>query len=196
MSISFGNLRSTVLAKIVLPAILLLIMAGCTQGGQGKSDSASVAPPASSASTSNSAAADSSLPDPCKLLTKAEAEAILGEAIRDPEPGGLGGSRICEYKTVTVHGGVLPYYIHIGIIPEQQQVWDAGKKLHLQSDAKETRPVAGIADDAYFLLEDLDIFTKQRSVTITVLKSIDKPDHAKAVQEAEMAVAQKIIPRM
>src|SRR5262249_25086307 len=96
----------------------------------------------------------------------------------------------------TVHGGVLPYYIHIGMIPEQQQVWDAGKKLYQQSDAKNMRPVAGIGDDAYFLLEDLDIFTRQRSVTITVLKSIDKPDHAKAVEDAEMAVAQKIIPRM
>jgi hypothetical protein len=190
------RLSSTVVVRIFFPAILLLILTGCNQGSPAKSDAASVAPPATNLGTTNSAAADSNLPDPCKLLTKAEAEAILGEAIRDPEPGGLGGSKICEYKTVTVHGGVLPYYIHIGIIPEQQQVWDAGKKLHLQSDAKETRPVAGIGDDAYFLLEDLDIFTKQRSVSINVMKSIDKPDHAKAVQDAEMAVAQKIIPRM
>jgi hypothetical protein len=136
------------------------------------------------------------LPDPCKLLTKAEAESILGEAVREPEPGSLGGNRICDYKTVTVHGGVLPYSIHIAIAGQSQQVWDAGKKLHQQSDAKEMHPVAGIGDDAYFLLEDLEIFTKQRDVSINVMKSIDKPDHARAVREAETAVAQKGIPRM
>jgi hypothetical protein len=38
--------------------------------------------------------------------------------------------------------------------------------------------------------------TKQRSVAINVLKNIDKPDHAKAVENAEKAVAQKAIARM
>jgi hypothetical protein len=193
MQMPFGKPLSSAGAIILSSAIFLLILSGCNQN---TSESAPAPQAPNAPATSPSAGAESNLPDPCKLLTKAEAEAILGEAIRDPEFGGLGGSKTCEYKTVTVHGGVLPYYIHIGIIPEQQQVWDAGKKLHLQSDAKETRPVAGIGDDAYFLLEDLDIFTRQRSVTITVLKNIDKPDHAKAVQDAEMAVAQKIIPRM
>jgi hypothetical protein len=91
-----------------------------------------------------------------------------------------------------VYGGVSPYWIHIAIAPEKQQVWDAGKKLH----AKELRPVAGIGDDAYFLLDELDVFTKQRSVTIDVVKDIDKPDHAKVVENSEKAVAQKAIYRI
>jgi hypothetical protein len=34
------------------------------------------------------------------------------------------------------------------------------------------------------------------SVTINILKSIDKSDHAKAVQEAEKMVAQKALSRL
>jgi hypothetical protein len=130
------------------------------------------------------------------MLTKAEAESILGEDIREPQPGSLGGNRICDYKTVTVHGGVLPYSIHIAIIGESQQVWDAGKKLHQQSDAKEMHPVSGLGDDAYYLLDDLDILTRQRYMSINVMKDIDKPNHAKSIQAAELAVAQKVLPRM
>lgn len=135
---------------------------------------------------------ETSLPDPCKAITKAEAEAILGEPVRDPEPHILGGTIICDIKTVKVYGGITPYWIHIAISSEPQQVWDAGKKMH----AKEMRPVTGIGDDAYFLLDELDVSTKQRSVAISVVKNIDKPDHAKAVETAEKVVAQKAIPRM
>lgn len=188
---------STAMVKAFFSAFLLLVLAACNQSSQNKADSTPAAQSAANAATTSSAAgADSGLPDPCKLLTKAEAESILGEAVRDPEPSSLGGVKICDYKTVTVHGGVLPYSIHIAIAPEQQQVWDAGKKLHQQSDTKEMKPVAGIGDDAYFLLDDLDILSKQRSVAINVMKSIDKPSHAKDVQEAELAVAQKAIPRI
>jgi hypothetical protein len=171
-------------ARNSLLAVLLFCLAACNQNQNGSTTTPTAATPVNTGG--------SNLPDPCTLLTKAEAEAVLGEPVRDPEAGGLGGNRICDYKTVTVHGGVLPYSVHIAIIGEQQQVWDAGKKLN----AKQLRPVAGIGDDAYFLLEDLDILTKQRFVSINVMKSIDKPDHDKAVEEAEKIVAQKAIPRL
>lgn len=135
---------------------------------------------------------ETKLPDPCKVITKAEAEAIMGEPLRDPEPGGIGGTKYCDFKTVKVYGGITPYWIHIAISSEQQQVWNEGKKLH----AKELRPASGIGGDAYFLLEDLDVFTKGRFVTIGVIKSIDKPSHARDVETAERAVAEKVIPRM
>lgn len=145
-----------------------------------------------SASTNTAAETKSSLPDPCKLLTKDEAEAILGEAVGDPEPGGLGGNRICDWKSVALHGGIAPYSIHIALVGERQNVWDAGKKLY----GKEMRPIPGLGDDAYFLLDDLQMYDKQLSISINVLKSIDKPDHAKAVEKAEMAVAQKVVSRL
>jgi|SRR5579859_5612269 len=190
---SHRDQKFTAIAKYLLFPVLLLCLAACNQN---KNASAPAPESATSTAAAPAAGGDASLPDPCKLLTKAEAEAVLGEPVRDPEPNSLGGNKICDFKTVTVHGGVLPYSVHIAIIQEQQQVWDAGKKLYQQSDAKNMRPVARIGDDAYFLLEDLEIFTRQRYVSINVMKSIDKPDHAKAVQDAELAVAQKAIPRM
>ena len=183
------NRALTAVTRNVLIASLLLSLIACSQD---QNRSSNPPPQSATATTTPAKPQESSLPDPCALLTKAEAEAVLGEPVRDPEPGGIGGNRICDYKTVTVHGGILPYSVHIAIIGEPQNVWDAGKKLN----AKQLRPVAGIGDDAYFLLEDLDVLTKQRFVSINVMKSIDKPDHVKAVEEAEKIVAQKAIPRM
>src|SRR5260370_2598153 len=194
LMLSSRDQKSIVIAKYFLPAVLLLCLAACNRN----KDASAPAPESanSTAAATPATAGDTSLPDPCKLLTKAEAEAVLGEPVRDPEPGSLGGNRICDFKTVTVHGGVTPYWIHIAIIREQQQAWDAGKESFQKSDAKNMQPLDRIGDDAYFLLEDLDIFTKERYVNVGVMKSVDKPDHAKAVHDAELAVAQKAIPRM
>ena len=184
-------------AKIRTPrGLLFLALLLCITSCNQNKNTSPTAPEhaASTPAATPAASGDAGLPDPCKLLTKAEAEAVLGEAVRDPEPRSLGGVQICEYYTVAVHGGITPLWVHIAVAPEQRSAWDAGKKLHL--DAKEARPVPGIGDDAYFLLDDLDVLSKQRSITIGVMKSVDKPDHAKAVQDAEIAVAQKIIPRM
>lgn len=149
---------------------------------------------ASNTATTRASSAQNNLPDPCTLITKAEAEEILGEPVRDPEPNSLGGNRICDFKTAKVHGGILPYSIHIAITPEKQNVWDAGKKLH--TDAKELRPAPGLGDDAYFLLDDLQILSKERAININVMKAVDQPNHAKAVEAAEKAVAQKALPRL
>src|ERR1700730_3200574 len=186
-----GSRNPSRVPNTVLLAILLCL-AACNSNKT--PSSAASQSETSSAPTTTTAGGDSALPDPCKLITKDEAEAILGEPVRDPEPGDIGGNKICDYQTIKVHGGVLPYSIHIAITPEQQQVWDAGKKLH--AGAKELRPVAGLGDDAYFLLDDLEILSKQRSIAINVMKNIDRPDHAKAVEEAEKMVAQKSLPRM
>src|SRR5215471_17735642 len=128
--------------RSLLTAALLLSMATCNQN-----QSASTAPAPRAAATSAPAAApgkDSGLSDPCKFLTRAEAESVLGEPVREPEPSTFVEAHICDYKTVAVHGGVLPYSVHIAVTPEQQQVWDAGKKLY----GKQMPPVAGIGDDA------------------------------------------------
>jgi hypothetical protein len=169
-----------------LMAALLLSMAACNQN----QNTSTAAPPHPAATATPEK--DAGLSDPCKFLTRAEAESVLGEPVRDPEPSTLVDVHICDYKTVAVHGGVLPYSVHIAITPQPQQVWDAGKKLY----GTQMRPVPGIGDEAYFLLDDLMVYTHQRSVNINVMKSIDKPDHAKAVEQAEKAVAQKAIPRM
>jgi hypothetical protein len=186
--------RNKMLTLPRFSAILLAaIFFSLTACNSTKSASSTASQPATTSTASTTATgAKTALPDPCVLITKAEAEEILGEPIGDPEPNSLGGNRICDYKTVKVYGGVSPYLIHIAITSEKQNEWDAGKKLY----GKQMRPAPGFGDDAYFLLDDLQIYSKQRSININVLKSIDKPDHAKAVESAEKVVAQKILPRM
>jgi Protein of unknown function (DUF3558) len=188
--------RSRPRLSAVLLVGLCFFVAACNSNKSASSGNASSASQAATGSTASPAATpeQSALPDPCALLTKAEAEEILGEPVRDPEANSLGGNRICDYKTVKVHGGVLPYSIHIAITPEKQNVWDAGKKLH--TDAKELRPAPGLGDDAYFLLDDLQILSKERAININVMKAVDQPNHAKVVEAGEKAVAQKILPRL
>jgi hypothetical protein len=151
--------------------------------------SENVAPQSTTAS-----AATSKLPDPCSLLTREEAQSILEEPISDPQPSSMGGNQMCDYKTAKLHGGIAPYSIHIVLTPEKLDAWNLGKKMHL--DSKEAQPVSGIGEDAYYLLDDLEIRHKDVSLTVNVLKAIDRPDHKKQVQEAERAVAQKVVTRL
>jgi len=180
------------LTRSITSLALLLGLAGC--GSKGPSDNEPKQPPAAAANSTPAADHSSNMPDPCKLITKEEAQQILGEPVRDPEPNSLGGVRICDFRSVKIHGGITPYSVHIAIAPETRNAWDSGKKLHM--DAKEARPVAGIGEDAYFLLDDLDVFSKQLSMTINVMKDVDRPSHAKSVQDAEKMVAEKALPRL
>jgi len=175
--------------------VLFLVSLSVACSRQETQSAAAKASADSSTATSQPAPVPQSrVPDPCALLTKAEAESILGGPVKDPQPNSLGGNRICDYNTIKLYGGIAPYSVHIAITPETPQVWDAGKKLH--ADAKESRPVAGLGDDAYFILDELDIYSDGRSINVTAMKDIDRPTHQQSVQDAERAVAEKILPRM
>lgn len=170
---------------------LALLLAACNSNNSStstasKADSGANAP-------APAAPSEATIPDPCKLLSKDEAAAILGEAVRDPEPSNLGDTHVCDFKSEKLHGGIAPYSIHIALTPEAKKIWDTGKKLHT---AKEMQPVSGIGEEAMFVLDDLEVYAKGLSININVLKEIDKPDHMKAVQAGERAVAEKAIPRV
>src|SRR5512147_1580570 len=155
--------KSRLHLTFVLVLTLFLFSVSCSHN-QSPSSSSKEAETKSADTSKTAPAVESSLPDPCMLLTKAEAESILGAPIKDPQPNSLGGNKICDYNTTKLYGGIAPYSIHIAIIPETRKVWDAGKKLH--ADAKESRPVADLGDDAYFLLDELDVLSNERSITI------------------------------
>jgi uncharacterized protein DUF3558 len=185
------NVMKTLGVALVLA--LPFVLTACNSKNSSPSASTKTQPDSTAPATSASSQ-QSTIPDPCKLITNEEAESILGEPVKDPEPDSLGGNRICDYKSVKLHGGIAPYSIHIALTPEKRQAWDLGKKMH--TDAKEAHPVAGIGDDAFFLLDDLLVYAKGLDMNINVMKEIDKPDHMKVVQEAEKTVAQKVVPRL
>src|SRR5215472_5655540 len=99
------SLRFRSILRTLFLTLAPLILISCSPTDNSKSSSGTAPSPAAkpAAGVSSTPNSDSALPDPCQLLTKAEAESILGEGIREPEPGSLGGNRICNYKTVTVH---------------------------------------------------------------------------------------------
>jgi Protein of unknown function (DUF3558) len=185
------NVMKTLSVTFVLA--LPFLLTACNWKNSSPSASAKTQPD-STAPAAPASSPQAIIPDPCKLITKEEAESILGEPVKGPEPNSLGGNRICDYKSVKLHGGIAPYSIHIALTPEKPQAWDLGKKMH--TDAKEAHPVAGIGDDAFFLLDDLLVYAKGLDMNINVMKEIDKPDHMKVVQEAEKTVAQKVVPRL
>jgi hypothetical protein len=179
----------TIVSRRLAPSLLLLgSVAACTTQRSNPPQAATHARDTTPAPTTT---AQQSI-DACALLTPDEAQAILGEPVGPPERNTLGGTVTCEYRTTKIHGGISPYWVHIAVSPESQQVWDAGKTLH----KTELRPVSGVGDDAYYLLDDLVIHVKQESVDIGVLKSIDTPTHKKDIESAEIAAAQKVVGRV
>src|SRR5581483_7664498 len=81
-----------------LAAVLALWgLTSCTQNG-----ATSSAVSDSSAATSNaSPASESKEMDACKLVTKSEAEAVMGEKLKDPDSGlaSMAGGTICRYES-------------------------------------------------------------------------------------------------
>jgi len=142
----------------------------------------------------NNAKADA--PDPCKLLTKEEAAAILGEPIRDPQPGSISDTKYCDYKAVKLYGGIMPASVHIALTPMKRNTWEIGKQSTMKSNPKETKQVDGLGEDAYYEGESLVIFDKDLFITVEVAKNFDKPDHHKVIMDAAKQVAQKIVPRL
>ena len=189
--------RSIVWRCALPAAVLLCELAACSQGtsasatSQTNTSQSTTSRPSSTADQQASAAAPA-LPDPCTLLTKDEAQAVLGEDVQAPEQSSLGGTVSCEYHSVKLHGGIAPYTVHIALARESQDTWNAGKQLH----AKELRPATGVNADAYFLLDDLQIWSKGYTVDIGVLKAVDAPNHRKVVDDAELSIGQKVIPRV
>ena len=133
-----------------------------------------------------------SLPDPCQLLTKAEAESILGDAIRNPSRQSRRQPDLRLQKiTATVHGGVCPIRSTSPSVPRITE--GLGRRRHCtkQSDAKEMHPLKRHRQRCH-LLDDLDILTMQRDITVNVMKDIDSPITPKSIHDAQLVVAQKV----
>jgi hypothetical protein len=184
--------RSALLRDVLSSAFLLCTLAACGRRESASAASQSTATGSADTATAATTPVAQTLPDPCSLLTKEEAQVVLGEEVRPPDQHSLGGTATCDYNSVKLHGGVAPYTVHIALSRESQDAWDAGKKMH----AKEMRPATGVGDDAYFLLDDLVIRSKGYDVDVGVLKAADVPNHRKVVDDAELAVARKVTPRL
>jgi hypothetical protein len=142
--------------------------------------------------------------DACKLVTKAEAEAVMGEKLNDPDsgPASTAGGTICRYgspdsmsaKNVTIR--VESPNFNWNKYKEDRRI--EGEKM--QPKRGRIRQVPGLGKDAYFARHVLHVLTDHGILTVIVFKN---PADAAAGEEtetkteaAEKTLAEKAVPRM
>jgi hypothetical protein len=134
-------------------------------------------------------------PDPCALLTKAEAEAIVGQPLPPPSPGGSGE---CHYGEEGSSAEIIVYPMplafkskeafHAFVVKDTEEM-NARVKEGLKgtgATAQETTvdPVPGVGESAYYVSPSLIVFTHGRVLNITA-----------ADRKQAVAVAAKVLPR-
>ncbi len=167
---------------VVILMAIVLGMAAC--------NSSSNAPTASGQASPAGSAIDY---DACALVTKADAEAVLGE----PVELGKGatttpmGAKACGYvATALTSRGMVTIYVG-NLTLAGNDLWDPQKKLW-QGQAKEIQPVAGLGKDAYLAPNGLHILMPKATLHIEVMGL--KGDAATI--NAEKTLAQKAVSRM
>jgi len=159
----------------------------------------------SSASAQPSAANSSSSDDfACKLVTRAEAEAVLGERVKDPSsgPASMQGGSICMYESPDSLSAR-----HVTVRVESPKFdWNKYKEDRriegekMQPKRGRIRPVTGLGKEAYFARHVLHVLTDHGVLTVIVFK--DAADAAAGeeaetkAEAAEKSLAEKAVSRM
>jgi hypothetical protein len=142
--------------------------------------------------------------DACTLVTKAEAEAVLGERVKDAEslPVSTRGGESCMYESPDTMSAR-----HVTVRIESPAFdWNKYKEEkriegeRMQPTRGRIRPVPGLGKDAYFARHVLHVLTDKGVLTVIVFKD---PKDATAGEEvetpaesAEKMLAQKAVSRM
>jgi Protein of unknown function (DUF3558) len=186
--------------------IALLSVLNFTSCNQSSKTAGDASAPNGSANPANSNAKPSEAKelDACKLVTKAEAEEILGEHVKDADsgPASMHGGTICMYgsqdslsaKHVTVR--VESPNFDWNKYKEERRI--EGEKM--QPKRGRVRPVPGLGKDAYFARHVLHVLTDHGILTVIIFKN---PADAAAGEDletktetAEKALAEKAVARM
>lgn len=184
--------------RAVLTGMLLLASVGCNQNNSPSSSANSqsgVAKPAASGSKEF---------DACTLVTKAEAEAVMGEHLKDGESGpvSMQGGELCMYESPDTMSAR-----HVTVRIESPNFdWNRYKEERriegerMQPKRGRIRPVPGLGKEAYFARHVIHVLTDKGILTVIVFKD---PGDAIAGEEvetkaetAEKELAQKAVARM
>ena len=182
----------------VLTGMLLLVAVGCNQNNSPSSSANSqsgVAKPGASGSKEL---------DACTLVTKAEAEAVMGEHLKDGESGpvSMQGGELCMYESPDTMSAR-----HVTVRKESPNFdWNKYKEERriegerMQPKRGRIRPVPGLGKEAYFARHVIHVLTDKGILTVIVFKD---PGDAIAGEEvetkaetAERELAQKAVARM
>jgi|SRR5579859_206552 len=168
--------------KVIILMAIVLELAACNSSGN--------APTGSGQASSAVSALDY---DACALVTKADAEAALGE----PVELGKGatttpmGAKACGYVATALNSrGMVTIYVG-NLTLAGNDLWEPQKKLW-QGQGKGIQPVAGMGKDAYLAPNGLHILMPKATVHIEVMGLKDDA----ATINAEKTLAQKAVSRM
>jgi Protein of unknown function (DUF3558) len=178
----------------------LLIFTSCSKNNATASSSASN----TSATLASPTASNSNELDACKLVTKAEAEQVMGEKLKDPDsgPASMAGGTICRYgspdsmsaKNVTVR--VESPNFNWDKFKEEKRIEGekmAPKRGHI-------REVPGLGKEAYFARHALKVLTDHGILTVIVFKDVSDAVAGEEVETkaeaAEKTLAEKAVTRM
>jgi hypothetical protein len=181
-----------ILAFLILSLFLLLV--GCSDSGQKNT------PPGNSGAAQDTATSKG-LIDPAALLTKAEAEALLGEPVKEPknetrDTNNPLGQKICFYDPVS---DKETRFIQLSLVQNEglaktltAQKYDV-KQLYTETKKMlgEVTDVPGIGDEAFWGTNGLHILKGNVYLNISVGNS-SKPENLELAKQ----VAAKALPRL
>lgn len=183
--------------RVFLTGMLLLGLAGCNHNSasSGANGPSGAAKPAAAASTEFNA---------CTLVTKAEAEAVLGEHLKDGESGpvSMQGGELCMYESPDSLSAR-----HVTVRIESPNFdWNKYKEERriegerMQPKRGYIRPVPGLGKEAYFARHVLHVLTDKGILTVIVFKDVGDAAAGEEVETkaetAEKELAQKAVARM
>jgi len=102
--------------------------------------------------------------DTCALVTKEDAEAILGQTVGDAQQGDLGGGTSCTYHTVSKGRGRDFGVLTVIVRPDAQTSVETFKLL--ASLKKTAKPVDGIGDYAYVSGNSIFVLKNKAEITL------------------------------
>lgn len=195
-------IRHQLLALLAVTAALVVLVTACgdddsdSSGGNGR--------PAATATSSQSGDTKDGGYNPCDLLTKEEVEAVLGEAIDEPEKSITGnplGQTLCMYGAAaeTSFG-----YVQVSVIREKdimeslRKTGQTAKKLYTEGKALfgagKVQDVSGVGDAAYREGSSLTVLSGTTLFTVSANIKGTKP--ADLSTDVLKSLAEKALPRV
>lgn len=154
-----------------------MALAACGSSGSDKSSSTPSEPSSGqSTTTASSSSGGGKTIDACTLLSDADAEALLGEAVTEKGPGSGTGESVCEWSTATEHSVT----ISVGS-PDTAP----GDKLTLDPILGTPEPVAALNGKGFYVAGQVSFAAGNRDNYVQVVTDVTSDaDRPKAEQLA------------
>lgn len=177
-------MRTITIKALMIPVITcLLLFAGCGQGGS-----------TATADNSDKASKSDRLIAPCSLLTRAEAEEIMGEKLKEPEPKDPRnplGQKICFFPAAAEASFI---YLQVSLVqtaamsPGIKSSGMNAEKIYRQTKENLTdiKELEGIGDEAFWGSLGLHILAGDAYWVIGVGSSSDPANIEKAQKIAAL----------